>query len=88
MLVLSRKVGEKLIIGDNIAVVVTKVTGNRVTLGIEAPKDVRVLRGELVVTVDKDKENGTQKSNGRGASGLGITTNQEGGYTGESPASV
>jgi carbon storage regulator len=47
MLVLSRKVGEKLVIGGNITVVVTRVAGNRVTLGIEAPQDVRVVRGEL-----------------------------------------
>ena len=47
MLVLSRKVGEKLKIGDNVTVVVTKVVGNRVTLGIEAPTDVRVVRDEL-----------------------------------------
>lgn len=47
MLVLSRKVGEKLVIGGNITVVVSKVAGNRVTLGIEAPSDVRVIRGEL-----------------------------------------
>ena len=49
MLVLSRKVGEKLVIGGNITVVVTRVAGNRVTLGIEAPNDVRVVRGELQV---------------------------------------
>ena len=47
MLVLSRKVGERLVIGDNITVVVTRVAGNRVTLGIEAPNDVRVVRSEL-----------------------------------------
>lgn len=47
MLVLSRKEGEKLIIGDNITVVVSRVAGNRVTLGIEAPADVRIIRGEL-----------------------------------------
>lgn len=47
MLVLSRKVGEKLVIDGNITVVVTRVAGNRVTLGIEAPSDVRVVRGEL-----------------------------------------
>jgi len=47
MLVLSRKVGEKLVIGGNITVVVTRVAGNRVTLGIEAPNDIRVVRGEL-----------------------------------------
>lgn len=47
MLVLSRKLGEKLVIGDNITVVVSRVAGNRVTLGIEAPGDVRIIRGEL-----------------------------------------
>ncbi len=47
MLVLSRKEGEKLVIGENITVVVSRVAGNRVTLGIEAPADVRIIRGEL-----------------------------------------
>ena len=49
MLVLSRKIGEKLVIGDNITVVVSRVAGNRVMLGIEAPHDVRIIRGELKV---------------------------------------
>lgn len=48
MLVLSRKHGERIHIGDDIVVVVTRVRGDRVTLGIEAPRDKRVLRGELV----------------------------------------
>ena len=52
MLVLTRKVGERIQIGDNITVVVTKSAGNRVTLGIEAPKDVRIVRGELEKFVD------------------------------------
>lgn len=47
MLVLSRKVGERLVIGGNITVVVNRVAGNRVTLGIEAPDTVRIVRGEL-----------------------------------------
>ena len=47
MLVLSRKEGEKLVIGDNITLVVSKISGNRVTLGIEAPSDVKIFRGEL-----------------------------------------
>jgi carbon storage regulator len=47
MLVLSRKEGEKLIVGENITIVVSKISGNRVTLGIEAPRDVKVVRGEL-----------------------------------------
>jgi carbon storage regulator len=50
MLVLSRKIGERLVIGENITVVVSKVAGNRVTLGIEAPSDVRIIRGELKPT--------------------------------------
>jgi carbon storage regulator len=52
MLVLSRKVGERLVIGDNITVVVSRVAGNRVTIGIEAPDDVRVVRGELRPVVE------------------------------------
>ncbi len=47
MLVLSRKEGEKLVIGDNITLVVSKISGNRVTLGIEAPADVKIFRGEI-----------------------------------------
>lgn len=52
MLVLSRKVGEQLVIGDNIRVVVHRVAGNRVTIGIEAPNDVRIVRGELQLLTD------------------------------------
>ena len=47
MLVLSRKEGEKLVIGDNITLVISKIAGNRVTVGIEAPADVKIFRGEL-----------------------------------------
>lgn len=47
MLVLSRKVGQEILVGDNVRITVTKVSGNRVTLGIEAPDHVRILRGEL-----------------------------------------
>ena len=47
MLVLTRKIGEAIVIGDSIVVTVNRTTGNRVTLGIEAPLNVRVLRSEL-----------------------------------------
>jgi len=47
MLNLSRKVGERIVIGNNITVVISRVAGNRVTVGIEAPDDVRIVRGEL-----------------------------------------
>jgi carbon storage regulator len=47
MLVLSRKIGEKVVIGDGIVVVVKRILGQRVTFGIEAPETVRIVRGEL-----------------------------------------
>lgn len=47
MLVLSRKVGQELIIGDNIRIVVSRVAGNRVSLAIQAPDNVHVIRAEL-----------------------------------------
>ena len=47
MLVLTRKVGEKVIIDGGIEVIVTKVEGNKVRIGISAPPDVRIDRAEL-----------------------------------------
>ena len=47
MLVLSRKTGGQILIGDDVVITVKKISGNRVTLGIKAPTDVTVLRGEL-----------------------------------------
>lgn len=47
MLVLSRKAGEEILIGDGIRLVVSRISGNRVTLGIAAPQDVHIARGEL-----------------------------------------
>lgn len=51
MLVLSRKEGERIVIGDNITLVISKVSGNRVTIGIEAPRDVKIVRSELETEV-------------------------------------
>ena len=47
MLVLSRKVDQQIKIGDDITVTVVRVEGNRVRIGVSAPRDVRILRGEL-----------------------------------------
>ncbi len=54
MLVLSRKSEQQIAIGSDIVVTVVAVHGNRVTLGIEAPRDVRVLRGELLTDQQAD----------------------------------
>jgi carbon storage regulator CsrA len=47
MLVLTRKQKQEILIGDNVKITVLKIKGNTVRLGIEAPRDVNVLRGEL-----------------------------------------
>ncbi len=55
MLVLSRRETERIKLGDSIVVTVVRVTGDRVRLGIEAPRDVRVLRCELNGQAPPDK---------------------------------
>ncbi|MEM9368019.1 MAG: carbon storage regulator [Planctomycetota bacterium] len=47
MLVLTRKPDEKILIGDDIQITIVKVRGNQVRIGINAPDEVRVMRGEL-----------------------------------------
>ena len=47
MLILTRRVGETLMIGDNVSVTVLRVKGNQVRLGVNAPKDVSVHREEI-----------------------------------------
>ena len=48
MLVLSRKENETIVVGDNIEITICRVTGGRVHLGLKAPRDVKIRRGELV----------------------------------------
>ncbi|MGQ9576684.1 MAG: carbon storage regulator [Thermoguttaceae bacterium] len=55
MLVLSRRENERIRLGDSIVVTVIRVAGDRVRLGIEAPAEVVVLRGEL----DRPQHSGT-----------------------------
>jgi len=56
MLVLTRKAGESIIIGDNIEVRVLRVDGDHVSVGINAPKMVTVLRAELLAEVRDETE--------------------------------
>ena len=56
MLVLSRKTDEQIIINDNIVVTVVEVRGDKVRLGIDAPKDVPVHREEIYKAIKKQAE--------------------------------
>ena len=47
MLILTRKVGESVLIGDDISITVLSVRGNQVKLGVQAPKEVSVHREEI-----------------------------------------
>ena len=54
MLVLSRQVGEVIKIGDNIEVVVVEIVNTKVRLGINAPREVRIMRSELLTAQKAD----------------------------------
>lgn len=53
MLVLSRKLGEKILIGNDTSLTVLELNGSRVRIGIDAPDDIRLLRHELAFWQDK-----------------------------------
>jgi carbon storage regulator len=56
MLILTRRIGETLMVGDRITVTVIAVKGNQVRLGISAPRDVEVHREEIYDRVQKEKK--------------------------------
>jgi len=55
MLVLSRKLGEKIYINDNICITVVDIDRGKIRLGIEAPRDVPIFRQELLQTGQQPK---------------------------------
>ena len=66
MLVLTRKVGESLIIGDNIKITICAVNNSQIRVGIQAPKDIQIHREEIYEKIKKEKE---QEASGNGDEG-------------------
>lgn len=80
MLVLRRKVGESIVVSGKITITINRIEGNRVSLGIEAPADVHILRGELQKAVEE--------SLGLSESSLAEPTAEEALVTASAPAPV
>ncbi len=62
MLILQRKPGESLKIGDNITITVTSIEGGRVRLAIDAPIEIPILRSELIETIAANQESIVEQS--------------------------
>ena len=62
MLVLTRKIGEKVMIGDDVSVTILGLFGNHVRLGINAPKSVDIHREEIYVKIQNETQDSTHTS--------------------------
>jgi carbon storage regulator len=60
MLVLTRKVGEEILIGDQINIKVIEISGNKVRLGIDAPATLRIYREEILARVKSENRSASE----------------------------
>ncbi|MEL0039581.1 MAG: carbon storage regulator CsrA [Halieaceae bacterium] len=66
MLILTRRVGESLIIGDDVTITVLGVKGNQVRIGVNAPRDVAVHREEILNRIQADAASDREEEEGLG----------------------
>ena len=66
MLILTRRVGESLIIGDDVTITVLGVKGNQVRIGVNAPRDVAVHREEILNRIQADAASDSEDDEGQG----------------------
>jgi carbon storage regulator len=71
MLILTRKLDESIIIGNDIEIKIVKVSGNQVHIGISAPKHITVYRHEIYEQVMNENKSAVQKTNSEGIAALG-----------------
>ncbi|MCB0191069.1 MAG: carbon storage regulator CsrA [Anaerolineae bacterium] len=62
MLVLGRKINESVVIGDNITVTILAVDGDKIKIGIQAPAEIRILRGELYEAIKQENLRAADKT--------------------------
>lgn len=57
MLILSRKRNDSIRIGDNITITVVEISGDTIKIGIDAPKNIQIIRSELLKAVEQENKN-------------------------------
>ena len=76
MLILTRKSGQSFRIGEDIVVTITEIQGDKVRIGIDAPKTTRVLREELLETVESNRQAAAKQAGSEALSALADSLRQ------------